>query len=294
MCPICGSAGKEQIELRDHVTHHRFHLARCEACDVGYLNDPPTRERLGWYYENDAGDVMHKPPGALFAAMRRVSIARDLKPLLTRVGASARIVDFGTGDGSVARFLHDRGHQVRGVDIYPPSAWRHADIDFAQWVPGEPVRPELLTVGGRPADAVILRHVLEHLPDPLGTLRSFASAGVRHVFGIVPNAESRLAKRFGETGFYWDPPRHLTFFTPRSLRAAADAAGLDVERLDVGGVDEIVTSLYRRQRLRMSPGAAESGLVSLLRPTGLPAGLSSAASAVFGRGVCKFLLRTTA
>jgi SAM-dependent methyltransferase len=77
-------------------------------------------------------------------------------------------------------------------------------------------------------DVVTLSHVIEHLRDPLGTLRECARvlAPGGRVIVVTPNAASDGARVFGSSWMAWDPPRHLVVFTPGSLERLMGAAGL--------------------------------------------------------------------
>jgi len=78
-----------------------------------------------------------------------------------------RMLDLGCGDGTVLWLARKDGWSVEGVELFP----EHAAM--VQRAHGFPV-----TAGGIDAyrgtpgawDVVVLTHVLEHLPDPLGAL----------------------------------------------------------------------------------------------------------------------------
>ena len=90
---------------------------------------------------------------------------------------------------------------------------------------------ELALPGG--FDAVTMWHVLEHLPDPFAAVARAAELvrpGGRIVIS-VPNIESLQAQFGGERWFHLDLPRHLFHFSPRSLSALVEQAGLRVVRI---------------------------------------------------------------
>ena len=76
-------------------------------------------------------------------------------------------------------------------------------------------------------DAVILYHVIEHLPDPLAVLteclRVLKPGGVLAL--ATPNIKSGGHRRFGEAWRDLDPPRHLRLFTTRALGETIRKAG---------------------------------------------------------------------
>lgn len=80
-------------------------------------------------------------------------------------------------------------------------------------------------------DVVTFVHVLEHTLDPVAALANarevLAPGGLMSV--EVPNNACEGARRMGRAWRWLDAPRHLNFFTPESLVACAEAAGLRVK-----------------------------------------------------------------
>jgi 2-polyprenyl-3-methyl-5-hydroxy-6-metoxy-1,4-benzoquinol methylase len=80
-------------------------------------------------------------------------------------------------------------------------------------------------------DAVSMNHVIEHLHDPVATLkecrRIMKPGGTISI--ATPNLASAGHKLFGPDWFALDPPRHLVLFTPDSLRRALRTAGFEPE-----------------------------------------------------------------
>ena len=288
-CTICGADAPVPVRtLRDHVSTEAFTLARCAGCGGLYISDPPAPEAIGRYYETAAGDEMHTRPGPLFARLRDVRLRRDTAPLLKRLPAGSRVADLGAGDGSLTRVVRAAGYRSAGVDLYDPADWAHADIPYRQTnLAGGTLAQDDLTVDGAPADAIVMRHVLEHLHHPRESLETARRLGVGRVLVIVPNAASLFARALGEGWYYWDPPRHLTFFTAASLRDIAARAGYTVPVLQTYGLDEVVTSAHRSLMLR---GGRPAGLTAATRPTGPLAGAASIVSAPVLRSVLRAVL----
>lgn len=124
-----------------------------------------------------------------------------------------RIVDFGCGDGSLLTAL---GGSV-GVEINPHAA-------AAARAKGLRVELGLLDLADASADLVVSNHALEHVEDPLGTLREMhrvLAAGGRAVL-VVPCDRPRV--RFRED----DPDFHLFSWSASNLGNLARAAGFRV------------------------------------------------------------------
>jgi len=78
-----------------------------------------------------------------------------------------------------------------------------------------------------------LFHVIEHLPDPVDVLRKLADTlepgGA--IYGQTPNIAAWDCRLFGPYWSQWHVPRHLVLYTPETLRAHAEAAGLVVREI---------------------------------------------------------------
>jgi SAM-dependent methyltransferase len=121
--------------------------------------------------------------------------------------------------------MRSLGWEVSGVEPDPKSAAEAAAA-------GLNVRvglPDTQTLPEAHYDAVSLNHVIEHLHDPVGTLRiclKILKPGGR-LFVATPNFAAAGHHLFGSDWFHLDPPRHLVLFTPESLRRAMKAAGFE-------------------------------------------------------------------
>jgi SAM-dependent methyltransferase len=140
-------------------------------------------------------------------------------------------LDVGCGNG---KFLHGLSQQtgcaVQGVDL-SESAVQAAKAGYGLDVFHGP-----LEKAGFPDDyfdAITAWWYLEHVPHPAAALREMArilKPGGICVFG-VPNARSFAARAFRGRWYHLDCPRHLSLFTPRSLRILLPHAGLGLRRL---------------------------------------------------------------
>jgi SAM-dependent methyltransferase len=94
---------------------------------------------------------------------------------------------------------------------------------------------------GERFDTIVFADVLEHLPDPIGTLRGYLRflAPNGQILISVPNVavwNTRLGLLFGRfeyTATGTLDRTHLRFFTRASLLRALGAVGLNVEALDI-------------------------------------------------------------
>lgn len=140
-----------------------------------------------------------------------------------------RALDIGCGNGHYMMFLKELGWDAAGFDVTDNLA--------------EPVRKagipiftgsiDVLQDREGSFDLITMWHVLEHLHNPAEDLRRVRRllAGGGTLLIEVPNSDSVTAKLFRADWFQWDLPRHLSHFTPISLRRMLEEAGFRVKSI---------------------------------------------------------------
>ncbi|MGH9783203.1 MAG: class I SAM-dependent methyltransferase, partial [Terriglobia bacterium] len=136
-------------------------------------------------------------------------------------------LDVGCGRGDFLRQMKQLGWTVSGVE---PDA---AAAELARQSLNAPIFHGTLEDAPLPEsafDAVCMSHVIEHLSDPLRTLRRcwelLKPGGKLSV--VTPNSQSLAHRWFRKSWLALEPPRHLFLFSARSLRRVAEEAGFRV------------------------------------------------------------------
>lgn len=211
-----------------------FLAVRCRRCRLVYLNPRPADDEAARVYPDHYHAFQFRPAefGFVYRVRRRLE-ARRLLRWCRGLPADARILDVGCGDGFHLRLLEEYGKPgwtLEGVDtdgraVSPARAAgltvHHGSVEAAG-LPGEAYHLVLLVM------------TVEHLPDPLATLRAVAgllAPGGRAVV-VTDNAGSPDFALFG--GRHWGGfhfPRHTYLFDRRTLARLGTAAGLEVERV---------------------------------------------------------------
>ncbi len=261
-CCLCGGAGLNLyggLSDRIHSVPGTWSLRRCTAIDCGlvWLDPMPAEQELPRLYPHDyfthvaeeSGQNTGSPPGPLTSAgwVHRLSraaqtCARSLRRAcgmtraagrsvlwLRRESADARLLDVGCGNGDFLARMRLLGWHTTGVE--PDKRAAHV----AQTRYGLDVHCgslDTLPTGVPAFDAITFSHVIEHLPNPLNTLKRslrLLKPGGQLVV-VTPNGTSLGSRYFGPDWVAWDPPRHLYVFTPRSLRRLLLGAGFGIER----------------------------------------------------------------
>jgi SAM-dependent methyltransferase len=262
-CPLCaGDAADPLVDASDPLADcpSRFHIVRCRACGLAYTNPRPRPDAIGQFY-----------PEHYIPHQERFSSRSD--PFVTLLGAPpGRLLDFGCGAGALLQRLHHCGWHVTGVDR-SPRVVRHVHQRLGlPALLGSLPHPDLPP---HSFAAVTMAESLEHVHDPLGALRAARDVlvpGGRLVIS-VPNLDSLAFRWFGSDWLGLDVPRHLTHFTPQTLRKILERAEFRVLRL---------RSIRHNSWLRHSAGRARTRWGRLLRHR-LPASLAGWYSAAAGR-----------
>ncbi len=199
---------------------------RCRQCGLIYQSPRPAD--LGPYYPQDYAPFDE----AKLQATNRISAylrARDEQALRRLVGRAGRVLEVGCAAGDYLLALRQHGWQVTGVELSDHAAavarQRGLDVHTGDLL-NTSLPPETF-------DLVLLRHVLEHVPSPSATLveirRVLAPDGKVSV--LLPNYDSLERSLCGAYWHGYDLPRHLFTFTPGTLTAMMERAGLRVLRI---------------------------------------------------------------
>lgn len=237
-CLLCGGSEFETIQagLVDQVWEKpgRFQVERCAACGFHMTRPRPAPgEALGFYYDNaysgEGGDYLglrafyETGAGELLLKVRTWIIMG-----VTPVGPEDRLLEVGCSYGNYLAVTRElTGCEVHGLDFDEGSIANAVDKEHIKYRTGE------LSEAGYPDGhftLVTMFHLLEHVPDPVGTLRAahrvLAPGG--HISVEVPNLHGFWRYVFGRYWLPWFIPQHLSHFSPQTLRRALELAGFEV------------------------------------------------------------------
>lgn len=216
----------------------------CKACGHGALHPLPSEAEVPELYRSESYYTHVAPQdGAerntvslLDRARMHLANRLDRGKALTLeyivqvlAGKPSVICDLGCGHGQLAASLAELGHEVTGVEIDPDVASQCVLGNYKLLAGTAEKLPEDLPRGH--FDVVVMRHVLEHCRDPVLALKnakSLLKPGGR-LLCEVPNNEALGLVYSGAAWLMLDVPRHLHFFSKRSLEKACVAAGFKVQ-----------------------------------------------------------------
>jgi 2-polyprenyl-3-methyl-5-hydroxy-6-metoxy-1,4-benzoquinol methylase len=154
--------------------------------------------------------------------LRRRSVDLSVRFLPALPGG--RLLDVGCGSGEWLSVMKNLGWEVEGLD-FDENAVRVARQTGLNVHCGA-LEDQRFPDGS--FDAVTLNHVIEHVPDPVKTLKECArilKKGGKLVLA-TPNSASLSHRLFKNDWRGLEPPRHLHIFSPSSMRRALRIAGM--------------------------------------------------------------------
>jgi len=250
-CALCGSDDSEPVcYSRDFLTDHPgvFTIVRCRRCSLRYQSPRPVNLMPFYQRSYSLFDLDNNP-----TAVNSIDALTGLAAVYVRTVQqvtpirSGTLLDIGCADGSFLAAMAQLGWDVYGVEPDELGV-RRANTRLLMFQPPRVFCGVLEDAGyaSEHFDLITLWHVIEHLPHPLATLREVRRL-LRprgRVIILTPRWGSLESLLFGR---YWsglDLPRHLWFFTDRSLQALIEHAGMTVvQRLHHPGYDQLSLSI---------------------------------------------------
>ncbi len=264
-CALCGEEGRT-LYARLHDLQFDapgvWSLRRCPQCGFAWLDPRPAVEEMGKLYRHYHTHAAQSNQQTGRRRWRDLAKARvlatafgygdrarsrrqllfdraltSIEPLRELVGATVlwlhaaqrgRLLDVGCGSGAFLLQMRHLGWQVSGVEPDAAAvriAREHYGLDVTHGTLEEAAFP------ARQFDAITMNHVVEHLPDPIGTLREcvrlLTSTGCLTI--TTPNVKSLGRRVFGASWRGLEVPRHLQLFSVSTLAECARRAGLRVQ-----------------------------------------------------------------
>jgi 2-polyprenyl-3-methyl-5-hydroxy-6-metoxy-1,4-benzoquinol methylase len=237
-CISCGGVLFDVVftALDSDMGKKPFLITECNSCDLVRTEPVLTDDELNKYYDiqyfgSDKAKFssLAETLTRFFSYLRARSILSRINrnPLFLHTNSSPKILDIGCGRGNLLKALKQLKCDCCGIErtefpvdtslknirIYKEKL---EDISFAESL----------------FDAVVIWHVLEHVDNPVETLRE--ASRILKPGGIiaiaVPNFGSFQARLFRESWFHLDLPRHRYHFTQHTLLRLLDKNGFKIIR----------------------------------------------------------------
>lgn len=292
-CPVCGNPSRTL--LHDGLVDNTFFAASgrwtswtCADCRSVYLDPRPSEASIhrayeGYYthaqvpaiaadrglarvkralsngYKNWRFGTRLEPAtrlgvlAALLLQQTRVRFDREYRHMPVIPGGG-RVLDIGFGDASFLQCAMHMGWAAIGIDTDPAvvANARSKGLSVSATSLDDLAEPEASF------DVITAAHVLEHVHDPRAFVRRclqlLKPGGV--LWLETPNVDSQGHARFGAHWRGLEAPRHLSLFTPSSLRRLLLEAGFaSVRDLPQSSPVRSMYTMSDRMRRGLSPYA---------------------------------------
>ena len=143
------------------------------------------------------------------------------------------LLEVGAGSGKTLHRLNSLGWEVQGIDFDPVA------VEKARSLGLDVAIGDVFSQGYKSDqfDAVILSHVIEHVPEPVVLLkecRRILKPGGKLMIS-TPNTGSMGHKLFKNNWRGLEPPRHICIFNRSNLERAARDAGFEIAKVCAAG-----------------------------------------------------------
>jgi ubiquinone/menaquinone biosynthesis C-methylase UbiE len=195
-----------------------FRVVECAACGLGFVNPRPTFSEIGRYYPSEFFDGFERD--AAFHLERYKREAAYLRFARTPSDGVPKLLDVGCANGGFARQVQSMGWEVEGVEVSSNA------LNISEFPVYRCPLPEI-PVDSERYDAVTAWAVLEHVHDPMAYFK--AASRILKKQGVfiflVTNFESITSRYL----FREDVPRHLYFFSQKTIERYLESCGLSLE-----------------------------------------------------------------
>ena len=271
-CPLCGCGDSKQERVIAG-----YALEKCTNCSLVFMNPRCTGEHLAEIYTVRDEDELIE----LYARIASPAVLGEYNEKLDRleklVPGKGRLLDFACAAGYFFEQAQKRGWDAHGCDVGQWTARAAAARNLENMHVGE---FDDLEFPDDHFDVVYAAQVFEHLLNPLEELtklkRVLKPGGLLYI--DVPNYHT-LPVMFDKDDFMLnEPPQHINYFTPATMRRLLRDGGLSSVRLSSSGgikwenllgrpISSDIASAYGLIDDQSSDAAHRSSFVSRCRTT---------------------------
>ena len=227
-CVSCGSTSfKELFRARQYVISDemKYTLVRCNKCRLVFLNPQPTQEELKRFYPSE---FFCSTEDKVRTAMPSFMMLDKVKETM-RFKKKGTLLDIGCGRGVFLQRMQHLGWEVHGLDFSPVACQSTSEKIGKDNI----FEGDLLSINlpQRRYDVITLWHVIEHVNDPVKTLRKIHTLLKDNGLLIIycPNFNSWLQLIFKEKWYPLSIPHHLFHFTRRTLYHILQITGYSIK-----------------------------------------------------------------
>lgn len=226
-CPICGMHERKLLYTDPRYSENQNrNIVQCATCGMAYVSPLRLQDYVSLPLDNYADNFESVNVLGFRYHMQELERAlRLLSPgVLNKPEGQRHLLEVGCGAGYFLDIARARGWEVVGIELWTSL------VEWSRKYLKLDIRTRRLEEENLPRgfyDVVSMSEVIEHLPDPVGTLRvcreHLRDNGV--LFLTCPNFGSKAIEVTGWTWDPIDPYGHIQYFTKETLQRALTAAG---------------------------------------------------------------------
>ncbi len=223
-------------ELSPRHVLQGFNIKTCRGCGLTQLSPLPDAAALEKLYTEEYYNTA--TPGVGYddyAAQEQEylpTFAEDVERISQFVAQGGKVLDVGCGYGWFVSAALQRGYDAHGLDV----SQRAVEIGNAR----HPGRFHCGSIDEVPAlrdqrfDVIFLSHLIEHITEPLGFLKSLAAHLTERgiLVMVTPNISSLLSRVSGKRWVSFKLPEHVAYYHPGTIRRLYEQAGMRVVAVD--------------------------------------------------------------
>jgi len=230
-CYLCNNTTEIEYEFPD-TKAGSYNMLKCRNCGFLRIDPVPSQKVLNsLYVENRFSDK--RLEYEVFSSPLLTSLKKNIvvKPLINKLRSQFRdkvnptLLDIGCSTGWITSCSRDAGFNVLGLEANRTAAEFGRDKYGLEILEGYIEDLDL----NMKFDSVTMFHILEHLTDPVVTLK-MVNKHLREngkILIVVPNAASLGVRIFGRN-YNWNIPDHISFFSPVTVSDLLNKAGFRV------------------------------------------------------------------
>ena len=236
----------------------------CKKCSLIQASPVFDNSSLTVFYERYYRSLKENKRGSTIIRQRLVRQIRAGNRILKKIeqyldkASKPQLVEIGCGAGGIVKVLRDSGFDTIGYDIDPTL------LKYGRDELGLPLFQEHFKTNLEAYDGIILRHVLEHIPDPRELLdRIFQSLKPGGIFYVeVPGIRAIGKGKYDYNLLRYFVIEHVFVFEKRTLLQLIEPYGFEL----LEG-DESITAIFKKckEPLRSADYEGPKELLNVLR-----------------------------
>jgi len=242
-CPLCNEIDSFFKTKYPGIFLHCIELHQCQACDLIYCIDLPTKEELNSYYSNGGFyDEFVNPFNKEFINFS-VELSYTRLRLIEKethvFKNNCKVLDIGSGNSSFGKALNKFSQDFIYDVVEPDDQVRSKLID---WTDNRYSDIEEIKAGGY--NLAVMNQVLEHVPDPVDFIASVTQLLSKsgYIYIDVPYKD-----------FLFKPSvvPHILFWTHESISYLLEKIGFQIIFCNTVGMHHVKAKNYFNQQTLM-------------------------------------------